>query len=48
MGRLQVRNDKLTEALERLSNDEDEEVKKKAAEALARVKAYPIWTWYNI
>lgn len=48
LGRLRVRNEKLIGALERLSNDEDEEVKKKASEALARVKAYPIWTWYNL
>jgi hypothetical protein len=43
LGRFMVRNVSIIHALTRLSEDEDETVRTIAAEALPRVKAYPIW-----
>ena len=42
-GRLKVRNDRMVDALKKLSEDEDQEVRRAAEESLKKVRTYPEW-----
>lgn len=48
LGKLGVRNDHVSEALNLLSQDSNERVKKSAEESMARVKSFPVWLGYAV